>query len=698
MPYPRPVSPVTFESCSPLASDIDSDDLLGSDDELEDSARAAKRQRIEKLAESYLRGQPLFILSASLRGPFDEGWRNPWTKKRKTVADTEPSGVRPDGHVREAEPVIQETASLRPKYREDLSVSRPSVDASLAETSTVVSVQGPKSSFVVGSAHKRPFQHAAADQENRAAPRSARKPQQASSMSLSTSDTTFTGDGPTKWLKKDRKSMNFARFEPPSSPTPEMTSRQSGDTSRTSVPRSVSGQASKPSALQTPKIFTVPEQPNMDTAAHISPRSAQTAVPATYQPSGVSKRSPHKEQTSPKKTGHAATSFHVVNSSSQLPRFEYRRWHLDSSSHAESKSPGRKPLESPQPAEAVNEQDEDTAMPDALEPANEPLADNGAKETDQSIRRSKDLRFVDIEASKSTVTYPQVPTEHNTYDTLPSAQEIPPPPGISDRMPSLHSTAMPKTDTEHNGDTSPDTQLSTQAALLHAQKSFQDDLESPEQEHGKTPAQPRPQSPSGDDSVLLAQETPIYRPNATEKFLLQGSRQIVRDRMQAMSTQCLIDAATPFAFSTEKKAQAHRPMSPQETSPREPEMAQLEASPLQSPDGSLPSPENAYETARSGPGTSSRHECERRTEQAPAHPPTTQGTALPFDLSGDTPATAQDGQGGDSFPLSQAIADLGSWLRQSSDFLKELRPSSQSRRGKSPEDTPASAWNLDMTR
>lgn len=698
MPYPRPVSPVTFESCSPLASDIDSDDLLGSDDELEDTARAAKRQRVEKLAESYLRGQPLFILSASLRGPFDEGWRNPWTKKRKTVADAESSGARSDGHVREAEPVIQETASLRPKYRDDLSASHPSVDASLAETSTVVSAQGPKSSFVVGSAHKRPFQPATADQENRAAPRSARKPKEASSMSLSTSDATLAGVDTTKWLKKDRKPLNFGRFEPPSSPTPKMISRQAGDTSRTSVPRSVGGQASKPSALQPFKMSTVPEKPNMDTAAHVSPRSAQTAIPVTCQPSAVAQRSPHKEQVSPKKVGHAATSFHVVNSSSQLPRFEYRRWHLDSSSHAESKSPGGKPLESPQPAEIVEEQDEDTAMPDALGPTNEPLADNGAKKTDQSIRRSKDLRFADVEASKSRGTYPQVPTEHNTYDTLPSAQEISPPPGISDRMPSLHSTAMPKTDTEHNGDTSPDTQLSTQAALIHAQKSFQDDLESPEQEHGKTPAQPRPQSPSGDDSVLLAQETPFYRPNVPEKFLLQGSRQIVRDRMQAMSTQCLIDAATPFAFSTEKKAQAYRPMSPQETSPREPEMAQPEASPLQSRDESLPSPENAFETARSSPGNSSRHESKTPTEQAPAHPSTTQGTALPFDLSGDTPATAQDGQGGDSFPLSQAIADLGSWLRQSSDFLKELRPSSQGRRGKSPEDTPVSAWNLDMSR
>jgi hypothetical protein len=393
----------------------------------------------------------------------------------------------------------------------------------------------------------------------------------------------------------------------------------------------------------------------------------------------------------PKTIGHPATSFRVVNSSSQLPRFEYRRWHQNSSPQLESKSPSKETIELPQPAEAGDEQDADIPLPDAPEPANQPLVDNSAKETDQSIHRSKDLRFADAGGSESTGTYPQVPTEHSTYENLPSAQEIPAPPGVSDRMPSLHSTAMPKTDTDHNGDTSPDTQISTQAALLHAQKSFQDDLESPEQEHGKTPAQPRPQSPSGDDSVLLAQETPFYKPIAQEKTFLRTSRQIVRDGMQTMSTQCMIDAATPFTFSTEKKAQGYRPISPQETSVREPEFPKNKSG---SREESPPSAEIAYGTAQSSVGNSSPHETEveRQPEQPPAHQSTTQGTALPFDLSGETPATAQDGQGGlqggDSFPLSQAIADLGSWLGQSFDFLKEIHPPSQRGRGRSSQNTP----------
>jgi len=579
MPFPRPVSPITFESCSPPASDINPDDLLGSDDELDDTARAAKRQRIEKLAESYLRGQPLFILSASLRGPFEKGWKNPWSKKRKTAAGSKSRKVaKPDGHAREAGPVVQETDPRHPKYGEDLSAACPPVDASLAETSTVVPSKDARPLSVVGSAQKRPRQHAAVDQENRASPRSAKKPKDASSMSTSAGDASFAGNGTANWLKKDRKRMNFGRFEPPSSPTPKIASRQAESKLRMNVPRSVEGRALEFSALQTPKTSTAPGK---HSAVHASSRPTQTSVPVTYQPSTVANRSPRKEQMSPKKVGYAATSFNVVSSTSQLPRFEYRCLDQDSSQQAKSKSHGKRPPEPPPPAEALYGQYEDIPLPDAPEPTKEPLADHSAEETGQSFHRSKDLRFADVEGSESTEAYPQVPTEHNTYENLPSAQQVPPPPGVSDRMPSLHSTAMPRTDTDHSRDTSPDTQLSTQAALLHAQKSFQDDLESPEQRHGKTPAQPRPQSPSGDDSVLLAQETPFYLPNAGDKSLLRSSRRLVRDRMQNMSTQCMIDAATPFTFSTEKKTQAYRPISPQKTSPREPEIAHKEAGSLE---------------------------------------------------------------------------------------------------------------------
>lgn len=80
--YPRPVSPVSAEEYPICDNTIVYDE---GDDDLETSSeqRAAKRRRIESYATAYLRGQPLFILSAQLKGPFDNGWQNPWRRKRR---------------------------------------------------------------------------------------------------------------------------------------------------------------------------------------------------------------------------------------------------------------------------------------------------------------------------------------------------------------------------------------------------------------------------------------------------------------------------------------------------------------------------------------------------------------------------------------------------------------------------------------
>ncbi|KAL7624498.1 hypothetical protein AAE478_006063 [Parahypoxylon ruwenzoriense] len=66
-----------------------SNDIIcpGSDDGLDDTARVAKRLRYEAQGRRYLEGEPMRILSASLRGPFDKasGWQNPWLPKQPAV-------------------------------------------------------------------------------------------------------------------------------------------------------------------------------------------------------------------------------------------------------------------------------------------------------------------------------------------------------------------------------------------------------------------------------------------------------------------------------------------------------------------------------------------------------------------------------------------------------------------------------------
>ncbi|KAL6155654.1 inositol polyphosphate kinase kcs1 [Exserohilum turcicum] len=74
-----------------LAAAADNDFYTCPDDVIEEppldfhdaGLRAAKRTRVEAIAAQYLRGRPPVILTASLRGPFDNGWKNPWAKSKK---------------------------------------------------------------------------------------------------------------------------------------------------------------------------------------------------------------------------------------------------------------------------------------------------------------------------------------------------------------------------------------------------------------------------------------------------------------------------------------------------------------------------------------------------------------------------------------------------------------------------------------
>ncbi|RMZ79844.1 hypothetical protein DV737_g3259, partial [Chaetothyriales sp. CBS 132003] len=84
--YPRPVPSISADE-APICSTTVVYERWTDEAEREERERAAKRGRtIEEAAASYLRGEPLFILTASLRGPFD-GWKNPWARKRQKHGD-----------------------------------------------------------------------------------------------------------------------------------------------------------------------------------------------------------------------------------------------------------------------------------------------------------------------------------------------------------------------------------------------------------------------------------------------------------------------------------------------------------------------------------------------------------------------------------------------------------------------------------
>ncbi|RWA12181.1 hypothetical protein EKO27_g2937 [Xylaria grammica] len=69
----------------PEPSPLGPDDIIyrGSDDEIDDATKIAKILRYEKHGRRFLQGEALYLLSASLRGPFNKasGWQNPWLPK-----------------------------------------------------------------------------------------------------------------------------------------------------------------------------------------------------------------------------------------------------------------------------------------------------------------------------------------------------------------------------------------------------------------------------------------------------------------------------------------------------------------------------------------------------------------------------------------------------------------------------------------
>lgn len=220
----------------------------------------------------------------------------------------------------------------------------------------------------------------------------------------------------------------------------------------------------------------------------------------------------------------------------------------------------------------------------------------------------------------------------------------------------------------------------TDANNLLAQRSFQKDLESPEPEElplRRTPSLST--SPAHEITPFCQVNTP-GEVKITNK--LSGP---AGTGLPLMSTQCIIDAVTPFTFSTDKKSNYRVISSAKSRSGRR------KSEGVNFPTGIAPSMHRS-------PSPSVRDHSELRNPDADRNidddsrpqismlrdsQPRSQNSALPLTLSGTTPPTAQDGQGviagADSFSLSQAIAEAGSWLQQSFEINRDLQQCSSVR-------------------
>ncbi|KAJ9268956.1 hypothetical protein DTO212C5_4962 [Paecilomyces variotii] len=743
MPFRRPISPLSLETVPTL--EAEAGDLLGSDDELDESARAAKRRRIEQLGESYLTGQPLFILSASLRGPFDDGWNNPWTKTRKQEKSAKETHLLEETAIPETDPKRRKLPNApgskegRPRSHGPAAYSSPPVPE--INTGRFTRRENGRS-----ARHRRGDQTSQARLQSEPTPSCVpRSSEPAAGIEL----TSFVEEPVSKsWLKRDRRRMEISDIRTPNSPTRcRARKRDSSDVMARTKP---SGPSMEEITRLRPAIYTCSGalQPNEPNAAsklarneYWQSQSVQSirhhSTPAfgggtqnsstTIQQEGTAERIPdtfkrprlfeYREEDSPPDLDHIESqadaarkdrsdkhgkrlSLHVVPPSSHLPEFEYRR--LKNNKHIKWSS-----SRLASPAETGSEREDDSGASAVQASSNnntsssrrssvhsnrqkdssEPTVHSTLKDSEGSAGNEPGARSPGLVAISAVTTSTSRNVEVTSTEGIQSAQVVPGIAGSRDHLVSLQSTNI----SEHNtaeDDHHADHQLSTQAALLLAQRSFQDDLATPKTEVDAELASgsSSPRSHEEDDSRVSVGITPFNQVTTPLKdHRGEGPVTARREEFHAISTQYMIDAITPFTFSSSTKSYDQSGSSKRTKTSAQSKRASFAMSPPGSPNCASPSL-TKDSRAQSGPPTEepkAESPREIEMEQVTCIEPRnnqseSQSTALPFTLSGSTPTTAQqDGQGPvmevGTFDLSQAIEDAGSWLQQSWDVNRDIQ-------------------------
>lgn len=747
MPFRRPISPLSLETVPTPQAEIG--DLLGSDDELDESAREAKRRRIERLGESYLKGQPLFILSASLRGPFDNSWVNPWTKNRKhatvskrnkknrhrTIDLSEQTAIPETDPKKRKLQNVSESKSARPRnHGFTVYSSSPIPENDLHNPNATDGGVRQRVGGQISEGRTNP------DTTPSSVPRS-------SDRSVYLEPTSFVREpGLKPWLKRDGRKMDIFDINPPKSPTMGKSRQRDAaehmartKISRTSVvlPNrrnpapdaspgvSRSRKTSSTSNIIRKDINYLRAQSYENVRHHSTPASGE---PAGYTPSKISreereeriigsvKRARLSEDRNDNDSSHydqveiqaeaagnnrsdnhgKRLSLHIVPPSSHLPEFEYRR----PKNNKSFKGLPSRPASSGETGTERNSNKQGTGTSSNQRSSsvrgfsiysNQPKAISESRVYPTTSREYAGNEPEPPSPSPAPISALTMSTSRNveftSTDGIQSAQEVPGIVGSRDQLISLRSTNVPEHNTAES-DNDADPQLSTQAALLLAQKSFQDDLATPEREIKPDPGSGSSnfQSCEDDNSRVSIGITPFHQLSTPAREPTGDSPVTVRrGEFHAISTQCMIDAVTPFTFSSSKKSGAPLSSLKRLTTSAKAQRAGFATSPPGSPDCASPSLMRHTRIQGGPPSDVSKADADRESgvEQETCKGPRdgqsdSQFTALPFTLSGSTPTTAQqDGQGPamdmGTFDLSQAIEDAGSWLQQSWDVNRDLK-------------------------
>ncbi|KAK2791987.1 hypothetical protein FQN51_001960 [Onygenales sp. PD_10] len=706
MVFPGRTSPLRFEPLSPTAADRLSG-FSDSDEDLDDAARSAKRRRIERLGQDYLEGKPLFILSASLRGPFGNGWVNPWRKSKDAAAQSKRPRQRGiESQSVEETIVIPESAPKTTKPRSKPVIFRQGSGFESQIDPDLLHPNYNQQRCKAGSKDRRQSTTDKPKHSRRSTSNISPKPPSGSNRidsPIRRPRSISHHSSNDSWLKKDRKRPNPQVVDPPqlSSPTPTHRAHSAGaerrneekqlpkrprvennathhpqldlapisftPINRRSEPASTDNRGRQPEKQPLAKESKAPENRSRFSKPG-KPASALTGNNRNKQKISQPKLKKSSSNESAPTTSKPSASLHVVPSSEHLPGFEYRRadrpipgtnslrmTDTEADDQKKTQSPKNKPGSPNQPVAGSNK-DKDTFHNSAPDPIPE-----GTNDTRD---------------------------QHSTAsEIIPSAQVIPEHSKISHPVLSLYSTnfsgphnSISKNKSLNGGY---DDQWSTQAAVAMAQKSLQEDLATP----AKEKTSPRKKSSQKKDRHRGSHSPKSPAVDEGKKPLDLFDTPNSQGGKHNASTQTMINSITPFDFSTVKRVKPGRILDCDATKEKKPQSSEKQRKLNGAVETSTPKSTPPVSSPRNKGYVPPplRHYPSNTSTNIPPPEDSSSNTVLPFNFTASTNATRQqDGQGGDdidNFDISQAIADAGTFLQQSWDFERiELNSNNMSNR------------------
>ncbi|KAL9595730.1 MAG: hypothetical protein Q9219_006268 [cf. Caloplaca sp. 3 TL-2023] len=534
----RALSPVRFEILNTGDEEIY---CFGSDAEETSEGRRNKRRRVEHAAQEYMRAKSLYIASARLKGPFPRGWKNPYVSKRRNDAvslsetgnPSQPRKVAYDQNPAVARWVQDhgiQTAEHQSEIKTDVSTPGNHAEVSAKRTRNPSDIRDlrPNNEGEVGFTQDS---YVTATSEPRTGA-DLSKPAKFSDVKTE------------KWLRTIHPHTEPDFNDGPRSPSPTPASRMR----RLSLGHIISHESQ---ATKKRNIRNVSPALS-DIEAHRAKRLSLTGVLSPTRRPGTTVQSSDLDRRRDR------DSLHSLPSSTNLPGFKYRNFPENGFRFPKRESP-EKNLEAIVKAGGPEEKRRISFTDSGNIKRRQPQPSFGNHQpgsagliTALSWPPHKELAEESPVANIKRARRPEVQGKEgfgsHQIEALPEAQIVPQPGLRNDR--SVPSTDLLETeklslkfgvsdegDSYHN--------LSTQAAVLHAQRSLQHDLASPikvlgNQQQGAAKIDNHDEQESRDEG----------KPPSALKPELQSP--IAMDD-EPISTQAMLNAVSPFIVSTIKK-------------------------------------------------------------------------------------------------------------------------------------------------